>query len=73
MVAGITQRLLPVLVSGFIAGIGQGDQSAAVVAAGVVEVIAVLAEGRFRGPGVVVPPETAAAVGTADSFRIQAA
>lgn len=54
-------------------GIGQGDQSAAMVAAGVMEVIAVLAEGCFRGSGVVVPPETAAAVGTADSFRIQTA
>lgn len=73
VVAGVTQRFILVRVSGFIVGIGQGNQRAAVVAACVVEVIAVLAEGRFHGPGVVVPPETAAAVGTADGLRFQAA
>ena len=73
VVAGVTQWFILFLVSGLIVGIRQGDQSAAMVAAGVVEVIAVLTEGCFRGSGIVVPPKTAAAVGTADGFRIQAA
>lgn len=73
VVACVTQWFILFLVSSLIVGICQGDQSAAMVAAGIVVVIAGLAKGDFRGSGIVIPPETAAAVGTADSFRIQAA